>query len=179
MKQSIDELTPEEKQDCILLKLNELQDTFSQKIKTDLHKQVLFDKLHDELQQHKNGYIEKEFISFALDIISMIETVQKNCDLFENTPCTQERYDQLLGYYKEICDDVNDILYRHSIEPFSHMEPAIDVTKQKIIKIEETNHKKKDKTVAQRLSKGYQKDNKVIKQERITIFSYQGNKHLK
>ncbi|MEG2295761.1 MAG: nucleotide exchange factor GrpE [Oscillospiraceae bacterium] len=131
------------------------------------------------MQQHKNGYIEKEFVSFALDMIGIIEIIQKNCELFQNTPCTQERYDKLLSYYSGICEDINDILYRHNIEPFSCFEPTIDVTKQKIVKTEETKHKKKDKTIAARLSQGYEKDNKVIKQERISIFSYDGNKHLK
>lgn len=179
MDKPVSTINPDTKQDSILLKLDTLQETFLEKIKTDLHKQTLFDKLHDELQQHKNGYIEKELVTLALDMISIIEAIQKNYTQFESVPCTQERYDKLLGYYSGVCEDINDILYRHNIEPFSHLESTIDVTKQKIVKIEPTTHKKKDKTIAERLSSGYQKADKVIKQERIAIFSYQGNKHLK
>ena len=102
--------------------------------------------------------------------------MQKKCRIFEKKEPTEENYTRLLRALKGIAEDLQDILYRQSIEAYRVAGHEVDVRRQKILQTVETDIPERDNLVAARMADGYEKDGKVIRPERIKIFKYAGKK---
>jgi molecular chaperone GrpE len=177
--EKVEEPEPESEPGVILEKLAELsravaalQECFDDKIMEDAHKNEMFDKLHRELNSYQNGLIDKIVNTMAMDIIQLVDNTKKNIDLYEKKEPTEESYKKLLGCIKGIAEDLQDILYRQSIESYSVPGEEVDVKRQKIIQTIDTDDKSKDNLLAVRTAEGYEKDGKVVRPERIKIFKY-------
>ena len=161
-----------EKLDQVLSSISNLQNCFDEKIETDNHKNALFDNMHKELTNHRNGIMEKNIETMALDIIQLTDSVQKYLRTYEKELPTEDNYLKLLKIVGGIAEDLRDILYRQSIEPYSVTGDEVDVRKQKIVQTVETNNASQNNKLAFRLSEGYEKNGKIIRPERIKIFKY-------
>ena len=112
--------------------LKTLDKKFEQKIKTDAHKSEMFDNMHKELTQYKNGLITQVINNILVDIIQLIDSNNKSIEYFENIEFSEENYFKLINLLKGTSEDLTDILYRQSVEPYT-VEEGIDVKRQKII----------------------------------------------
>lgn len=65
---------------------------------------------------------------------------------------------------------MEDILYRQNIESYQVDGEEVDVKRQKIIRIVETDDRSRDNLIAERVAEGYEKEGKVIRPERIKIY---------
>ncbi len=157
----------------ITKKVEELKLCFEEKIMEDEHKNSLFDKMHKELTDCRNEVYEKISNMMALDIIQLTDAVKSDCDFYSEKEANEENYKKLLNAVKGIAQELEDILYRQNIEPYSVAGEDVDAKKQKIIQTVGTDEKEKDNKVAQRTVCGYEKNGKVLRQERIKIFKYQ------
>ena len=153
-----------------------LRKMFEDKIAEDAHKNALFDNMHRELTRYQNGVADKILETMALDVIQLTDDVQKKCRIFEKKEPTEENYTRLLRALKGIAEDLQDILYRQSIEAYRVAGHEVDVRRQKILQTVETDIPERDNLVAARMADGYEKDGKVIRPERIKIFKYAGKK---
>lgn len=151
--------------------LKDLDKKFETKIKVDEHKANLFDNLHKELMDYKNGLVTQIVNNILLDIIQLIDSNNKTINNFKQKEFSEENYNKLINIIKGISEDLTDILYRQSVEPFSITED-VNVRKQKIIKIIPTNDKALDNKIESSLAPGYEKEGKVIRPERISIYKY-------
>lgn len=161
------------KLDAVQQALSTLQQTFDDKIAEDAHKNGLFDNMHRELIRYQNGAIDKIIDTMALDIIQLIDTTKGHIRVYEKKEPTEENYKKLLRIVKGIAEDLEDILYRQSIESYRVPGHEVDVRRQKIIQTIPTDDKSKDNLVAVRAAEGYEKDDKVLRPERIKIFKYE------
>ena len=152
--------------------LLDLQATFNEKIETDAHKNMMFDNMHSELVKYQNGVIDKIINTIALDIIQLTDAVKGYYRVYEEKDPTEENYQRLLKIVKGISEDLQDILYRQNIESYYVTGQEVDVRRQKIIQIIETDDISMDNKVALHVADGYEKDEKVIRPERIKIFKY-------
>ena len=157
-------------------KLVELHEIFNDKIFEDEHKNALFDNMHRELTKYQSGAIEKILEVFALDIIQLIDTTKGHIKVYEEKEFSEENYSRLLRVLKGVAEDLQDVLYRESIESFTVAGDEVDVKKQKIIQTIATEDPEKNNHVAFRVAEGYEKNGKVIRPERIKIFKYQPKK---
>lgn len=153
-------------------KIDNLQQTFEEKIMNDEHKNQLFDNLHKELTDCRNQVYEKTANMMALDIIQLIDSVKDLNKIYEEKEYSEENYKKLLKAINGISQDLEDVLYRQNIEPFSIPGEEVDAKKQKIIQILETEDEKLNNTIAQRCACGYEKNDKILRQERIKIYKY-------
>ena len=144
-----------EKFDTLQQALTTLQKTFDDKIAEDKYKNELFDNMHRELVRYQNGALDKIIDIIALDIIQLIDATKGHVRVYESKESTEENYEKLLRVIKGIAEDLEDILYR-----------------QKIIQTVPTDDKSKDNLVAERMTSGYEKGEKVFRPERIKIFKY-------
>ena len=80
--------------------LRTLQISFDTKIKTDAHKERMFDNMHQELTDYRNGVNEQQLTSIALEIIQVIDILKKNKRFFGNKEYTKENYRKLLTNYE-------------------------------------------------------------------------------
>ncbi len=161
-----------DKLEAIQQALATLQEAFDDKIAEDAHKNGLFDNMHRELTKYQNGAMDKIVDTVALDIIQLVDTTKGHYRVYEKKEPTEENYKKLLRIMKGTVEDLQDILYRQSIEPYRVEGHAVDVRRQKIIQTLPTNDQSKDNLVAVRAADGYEKDGKVLRHERIKIFKY-------
>lgn len=154
----------------LLEQVSALNKKFDQKIKTDMHKAEMFDNMHKELTQYKNGLITQVINNILIDIIQIIDINDKNISLFENQDYSEENYEKIIRILKGVSEDLTDVLYRQSVEPYTLDE--IDVKRQKILQVIPTNDISLDRTIAKKIVPGYEKDGKIIRPERISIYKY-------
>ena len=159
-----------ENSETLLEQVSALNKKFDQKIKTDMHKAEMFDNMHKELTQYKNGLITQIINNILIDIIQIIDINDKNISLFENQDYSEENYEKIIRILKGISEDLTDVLYRQSVEPYTLDE--IDVKRQKILQVIPTNDISLDRTIAKKIVPGYEKDGKIIRPERISIYKY-------
>lgn len=150
--------------------LNELQQCFNNKIAEDAHKNKLFDDMHRQLVSYQNGVIDKITETLVLDIIQLIDSAKRYYRLYEKKDPTEDNYIGLLKIVKGISEDLEDILYRQNIESYQVDGEEVDVKRQKIIRIVETDDRSRDNLIAERVAEGYEKEGKVIRPERIKIY---------
>jgi molecular chaperone GrpE (heat shock protein) len=165
-------------QAVILGSLSELVTRFRDKIETDAHKQSLFDEMHAELQEYKNGMLDKLTLSMELDVIKLIDDVERSIAVFSARQSSPEDYGRLFAILAGVATDLEDLLYRHGVEPYRVSTDKVDVTRQKILSTTDTGDASLDKKVAKRMSRGWEKQGKIIRPERISVYLYQqeGNK---
>ena len=161
-----------EKLDIMQQAISGLQQTFDDKIAEDSHKNKLFDNMHRELVRYQNGAMDKIVDTMAMDIIQLIDTTKNHSLIYEEKEPTEENYRKLLRIVKGIAEDLEDILYRQSIESYCVEGDEVDVRRQKIIQIVSTNDSLKNNLVAERVVDGYEKNGKILLPERIKIFKY-------
>lgn len=149
-----------------------LQQSFDDKIAEDRYKNGLFDSMHRELVRYQNGAIDKVVDTVALDIIQLIDTTDGHVRVYEQKEPSEENYKRLLRVVKGVVEDLQDILYRQNIEPYTVDGDAVDVRRQKIIQTVPTNDLTKDNLIAVRAAEGYEKGDKVLRPERIKIYKY-------
>lgn len=149
-----------------------LQKSFDEKIMEDAHKNEMFDSMHRELTNYQNGLMDKIVNTMAMDIIQLVDSTKKLFKAYEKKEPTEENYKKLLKSVKGIAEDLQDILYRQSIESYSVQGKEVDVRRQKIIQTIDTDDKAKDNLLAVRTAEGYEKDGKVLRPERIKIYKY-------
>ena len=162
-----------EKLDAVQQALATLQQTFDDKIAEDTHKNALFDNMHRELVRYQNGALDKIVDTIALDIIQLVDTTKGHVRVYNKKEPTEENYKKLLRIVKGIAEDLEDILYRQNIESYRVPGHEVDTRRQKIIQTVPTDDKSKDNLIAVRAADGYEKDDKVLRPERIKIFKYE------
>lgn len=160
------------KLDAVQQTLVGLQQTFDEKIAEDAYKNGLFDNMHRELVQYKNGALDKVVDTIALDIIQLIDAINQYINAYEKREPTEENYSKLLVIVKGIAQDLEDILYRQSIEPYKVHGHEVDTRRQKIVQTIATADEAQDNCVAVRVADGFEKGNRVLRPERIKVFKY-------
>lgn len=156
----------------ILGGINELVAGFRDKIQTDAHKQNLFDEMHAELQEYKKGMLDKLTLSMELDVIKLIDDVERSIAVFSARQSSPEDYSRLFALLAGVATDLEDLLYRHGVEPYRLSSDRVDVTRQKILSTTQTKDISLDKKVAKRMSRGWEKQGKIIRPERISVYLY-------
>ena len=157
----------------LLLKFEKMQKCFDEKIMEDEYKNGLFDKMHKELTDCRNEVYEKTANMMALDIIQLVDSIKRNVSIFKGKEANPENYSKLVKTISGIYEDLEDILYRQNIEPYSVVGDEVDPKKQKIIQTISTDDSSLHNKIAQRTACGYEKPNKVLRQERIKIYKYE------
>ncbi len=157
----------------ILDGLSELLAGFKDKIRNDEHKQSLFDEMHSELQEYKKGMLDKLTLSMELDVIKLIDDVERSVSLFSARQQSPGDYSRLFAILAGVATDLEDLLYRQGVEPFRLSHDNVDVQKQKILSTTPTHDASLDKKVAKRMARGWEKQGKIIRPERISVYLYQ------
>lgn len=166
----------QEKQTDLYQAVKDLAGLFEEKISTDKHKETLFDELHAELQIYKNGGYDKLTRSMERDVILVIDHIGKSLGSVTADAPTPAGYKKLLKLVRAVEQDLVDLLYRQGVDPYVVEGAAVDVNRQKVLATEPTNNPELDKTVAERLTRGWEKDGEIVRPEYIKAYIYEQNK---
>ena len=152
-----------------------LQKSFDDKIAQDDHKNSLFDNMHRELIKYQNGAIDKKIDAMAMDIIMLNDNVKKVIEQNTDVEVSEDAFKKLIRQLRGISEELEDILYRENIEPFSVAGDDVDVKKQKIIGTVEADDESLNNKVAERGAEGYEKEDRVLRRENVRIYKYVNN----
>lgn len=154
--------------------ISELKELFNQKIANDEYKDQLFDKMHAELVKYQQGSIDKMIDDMAMDVILLSDNTKQVIDAYKDSEPTKENYIKLLNQFQGISDELEDILFRQSIEPYSVEDDEFDPRKQRVIGKVATDKKELNNKLASRGVVGYEKDSgQVLRRENVRIYKYQ------
>ena len=152
-----------------------LSNHFESKLKYDKHKDEIIDKLHAENQSYKNDLLKKTVMPFVNEVIFLIDDYSKLYRTYSETNISEIDTAKLLKQFSNISEDLEELLNKNGIEAFSVENETVDFSKQKVIKTIPTSEQEKDKTVCERLKKGFMMDGKMIRQEWISCYKYENN----
>lgn len=164
----ISELQRDSYQLLILENLQHLVTRFQDKIQTDQHKEQMFNNMHEELMDYKNGLMDSLTLSLERDIIHLIDSIEKTIGVYRDKDKTAENYERLFSQLVGVETDLCDLLYRHGIEPYTENE--VDVIRQQIIRTVDTEDTSLDKTIAEHLTRGWAKQDRIIRPERVSVY---------
>lgn len=160
----------------ILENLQLLVHQFQEKISVDSHKEKLFDELHREVQDYKNGMLDGLTRSMELDVIALIDGLEKSLAAFGEKPEDPDSAPKLVELLRGTALDLTDLLYRQGIDPFTVPGDEVEVSRQTTISTVPTDDPALDRKVCARLAKGWVKEGRVIRPERISVYLYGGEK---
>lgn len=158
----------------LLKQVSELKDLFNQKIANDEYKDQLFDNMHAELIKYQQGSIDKMVDDMAMDVILLSDNVKQAIENYKDRKPSEENYEKLLKMLQGTSYELEDILFRQSIEPYSVEDDEFDPRKQRVIGKVPTDKKELNNKVASRGVVGYEKDSgQVLRRENVRIYKYQ------
>lgn len=154
----------------ILQKLNLLQSDFEAKIKYDSSRERMVDRLHSELQSYKDDMIFSIKKPIFIDLIKLYDTLAKSVQSHQSQP-------QIAQEFQEFQEDVVDILYRHSVEPFKSENDKFNPKQQQALKRVITDDQTQHLQIARRIRPGFIYENKIIRAELVTVYVYSPSKN--
>lgn len=158
----------------LLKQVSELKDLFNQKIANDEYKDQLFDNMHAELIKYQQGSIDKMVDDMAMDVILLSDNVKQAIENYKDRKPSEENYEKLLKMLQGTSYELEDILFRQSIEPYSVEDDEFDPKKQRVIGKVATDKKELNNKVASKGVVGYEKDSgQVLRRENVRIYKYQ------
>lgn len=158
----------------ILEAVGKLDEAFDQKVKVDKGKDEMIKTLKDEVTAYQKGNMTKVIDTMSLDIIQLADGIRKTAAVYEKREYSEENYKKLLRVVKGMYQDLQDVLYREGIEPYSIEGHEVDARRQTIIASIPTDDEKKNNLIAARAGEGYaREDGSVLRRERVKIFRYE------
>jgi molecular chaperone GrpE len=151
----------------------DLSAQFESKIKYDKHKDEIIDKLHSENQVFKNDLYKKLLLPLINEIIFILDDYSILFKKHSETVINEVDVAKLLKQFGGISDDLENLLYKNGIDVFSIEGDVFDSSKQKVIKIVPTDDPLKDKTVCEKLKKGFVLDGKIVRMEHVSCYKFE------
>ena len=147
-----------------------LRDEFNTKLRYDYKKDGIIDKLHAELMEYRNDLIKKLLRPLIMDAIMMADDVRKLVETYRAKNPDQLDPQKLLELGASFADDLDHMLYRQGVDTFETEGNHFDPKRQKVLKREITDQEELDKTIKNRVRKGYDWDKKVIRPELVDVY---------
>src|SRR5699024_8556704 len=144
---------------------------FNEKLKYDDHKEQLIDQLHKELQEYKADILKSTITPIVNDLIMVSDNIHK---LVGNYRSTEEDLngDEILNHLESVTLDIDNFLFRQGIEPYQSLGDKVEPLKQTISKTVKIGDQAQVKQIAERLRKGYEWDDKIIRKEHVSVYVY-------
>ena len=155
-----------------------LKQKFENKIEFDKHKNELFDKMHKQLEDYQNDAIGASVMPITMDLIILIDTIKKN-QSYICKKCSEKDYKKLYDLYMGVSQDLEAVLLRQDIEPYTEDNDKINIKRQKVNKVVYTSDEDKNNMVKESVAPGYEKFGRIIRPEKVDIYKYKGKSNGK
>ncbi len=151
--------------------LQELRAEFNSKLRYDEGRQIVIDRQHEELERFRKEEAGKLSRALILDIISEIDSVEKNADFYQGMEPTPENFAKLLRLFNGFSEDLRDLLENNDIITY-RSEPGtpFNARRQRVLKTVPTTDAELDKTVARSLRWGFETtEGRLIRHELVAV----------
>jgi molecular chaperone GrpE len=146
-----------------------LGEGLNRKIRAESTREKVVDRLHAELQEYKQGLLLGILRPVFVDLIQLHDDMGKMVAA-QGEP--EAEVARLLDLIRGFQQGIEDILYRQGVEPFTVADDAFDPRRQRALSTVPTHEPSLNKRVANRLRKGFQAGDKVIRPEMVTVYSH-------
>jgi len=147
-------------------RLESLESRFDRELRAESTREKVVDRLHAELQEYKRGLLDQVLRPVFIDLIQLHDDLGK----VAAAPIDAARLAELLQSARQ---GVEDVLYRHGVEPFELESEAFDPARQRAISTVPTDDPARARTVAARLRKGFQAGDRVLRPELVSVYTLQ------
>ena len=156
----------------LLEEMVQLKALFEKRLLIDEQKNQIIANQGAELQKYKDGLYEKIFKPLLGDVIEIADDLHRMIRAYEskrddNIPATK-----LLSILEIYESDIEDILDKYGVNVFSCEEQEFNPKRQKIVRVIETSDASQNHLIAERVSKGFEMGDKLIKPERVNVYKY-------
>ena len=148
-------------------KLADIETRLVAKIEEDNQKNSLFDRMYNELAQHKKGLYASIMKPFINETVSLTGDYERLVDQLDSID-----HDKLVRYVKNIPSDLEDMLENNGVERYSDDTEKFNPKTQRVMKTIETDDPAKDNVIAEHIRKGYRWDGQMLKPELVAIYKY-------
>jgi len=150
--------------------IQELKASFDEKVKFDVGREAVIDRLHAELQEYKADLVLKILKPVALDLINLHDDVGKI--LIAHQAEEAETAANLVKLIASFRSDIEDILYRHGFEAFSKGDVEFDPKCQRAFRTVSTGEVAMDRKIVERLRKGFKYEGRVVRPEIVAVYTH-------
>lgn len=151
-------------------RLESLESRFDRELRAESTREKVVDRLHAELQEYKRGLLDQVLRPVFIDLIQLHDDLGKVAGPPTDAGPEAARLVELLRSARQ---GVEDVLYRHGVEPFELESEAFDPGRQRAISTVPTDDPARARTVAARLRKGFQAGDRVIRPELVSVYTLQ------
>jgi molecular chaperone GrpE (heat shock protein) len=173
---SVDETVPEpDTLTTISGQIRELSLSFESKLKYDAHKNKIIDDLHQDLQEYRQGLLQKYLQRIFIDVIKIIDDMRKFTAHHTNTPAQDEAVEKFLKFIVNTASDLEDLFAWEGITPYTCEGDRLDPVRQRVVDKIETDDPARARTIAARLRPGYEYEGKILRPEMVNIYVCSNN----
>ena len=155
----------------ILQKLNELTSLFEQKIQTDEWKNQKYDEMHALMLKYQDDIVGKMIDPLLKSLIQLNDIVERDKKHYSNLD-EEISSNEIVDILDGISEQIDAILFDYDIEEYSAGKGVVNAKEQKMFKAIATDKEELNNHVAEILNKGYKKEEKIIRMEKVNIYKF-------
>lgn len=151
--------------------VNQLQESFDNKLAYDATKQQQIDKLHHELVEHRQDMVAKTKRPLVLSILRVYDDLGRLIDKYSNegqlAGLTPERALKLICGIQE---DIEILLDQNGILSFTSPSDTFEPKRQSVVEKVPTSDISQVGVIAKRVRLGFEQGNELLKKERVNVY---------
>ncbi|MDX2036226.1 MAG: nucleotide exchange factor GrpE [Isosphaeraceae bacterium] len=151
-------------------RFDQIQATFEREVRAESTREKVVDRLHAELQEYKNDLLLNTLKPVFIDLIQLHDDIGKIVAAHGGTNSTADPA-QLIELMRGFQQGIEDILYRQGVEPYQSTEESFDPRRQRAFATVANDDPALGKRVAERLRKGFQAGEKIIRPEIVAVYA--------
>ncbi len=153
----------------LVAQMRALAQDFAAKLKYDQAKERTIDLLHQEVLQHRQGLHLTLLRPLFTDLIALHDDLAQLAEIHAGSD------DSALATTAQnlasFVTTVEEILARNNVEAYSSAEDTFDGKRQRVVQTIATDLPEQAGRVAQRLSKGFAYDGRILRPELVTAYA--------
>lgn len=152
--------------------VQQLKQLFEKRLLIDEQKNKIIENQSRELEKYRDGLYEKILKPILCDVIGIADDLHRMVRAYrskEEESIPTEKIINLLEGYEA---DTEEILVKYGIDIYSCEGESFEAIKQKAVKLIETPEEGMNRRIAERLSKGYSLNGKILQPEKVYAYKY-------
>lgn len=152
--------------------LSALQNGFESKIKYDASKERVIDSLHEELQAHREGLHLKIMRPVFFDLMEMHDDVTNLLKHNQPVDGEAEMTTRLRRNLASFQETIESVLEKQGVIVYNEPGEKFAPQRQRALRAEPTDDPNKDQTICERIRKGFEYENKILRPETVVLYKH-------
>ncbi len=151
-------------------RLDSIESTAEIRLTRDTNQQSIIDRLHAELQVHKDGLVLKLLQPLAIDLISVVDDIGRTIDRNQPGAGSAQSVEKLVENFGALREELEVILERYGFVASVNDQEIFDPHTQRSVRRVATPDATLDRKIAQRLGKSYSYGGRQVRPELVAVY---------